>query len=101
MEIDRALFDWDRLRLAMLRFLQDFDVVICPTAKRAAGPHGSVEAQSYTYALTFSLTGWPVAVVRADTASNGIPIGVQVAASPWRDDVALALADRIETLLGG
>ncbi len=73
-EVDRSLFEWDRLRRAMLRFLQDFDAVICPVAERAAGPHGSVDAQSYIYTLPFSLTGWPV---------------------------ALALAGRIETLLGG
>lgn len=99
--VDRGLFDWDRLRRAMLRFLRDFDVVICPVAERAAGPHGSVDAQSYIYTLPFSLTGWPVAVVRAGTASDGMPIGVQVAAGPWRDDTALALASRVETLLGG
>ena len=42
----------------------------------------------------FSLTGWPVAVVRAGTA-DGLPVGVQIAAQPWREDVALALAARI------
>lgn len=99
--VDRGLFEWDRLRRAMLRFLQDFDVVLCPVADHAAGPHGNIEAQSYIYTLPFSLTGWPVAVVRAGTALDGMPIGIQVAAGPWRDDIALALAGRIETLLGG
>jgi amidase len=30
-----------------------------------------------------------------------LPIGVQVAAGPWREDVALAVAKQIETALGG
>ncbi len=29
------------------------------------------------------------------------PIGVEIIARPWREDVALALAQRLETELGG
>jgi amidase len=50
-----------------------------------------------SYTTSHSLTGWPAATVRCGTSSDGLPIGVQVAAHPWRDDVALAL----ETALGG
>jgi amidase len=41
--------------------------------------------------------GWPVVVVRAGTSREGLPIGVQVVAAPWREDAALALARQIET----
>ncbi len=51
--------------------------------------------------MTYNLTGWPAAVVRAGTSSEGLPIGVQVVARPWRDDVALAVAQHIEKVLGG
>ncbi len=85
----------------MLRFLQDFDAVVCPVAEHPAEPHGGITAQSYQFTLPFSLTGWPVAVVRAGESSDGLPIGVQVAAGPWRDEVVLALAERIESTLGG
>jgi amidase len=40
-------------------------------------------------------------VVRAGTSPEGLPLGVQVIARPWREDVALALARRIEATLGG
>jgi amidase len=30
-----------------------------------------------------------------------LPIGVQVIARPWREDVALAVAQHIETVYGG
>jgi len=40
-------------------------------------------------------------VVRCGTAADGMPIGVQVVARPWRDDVALAAAGVLERALGG
>jgi len=55
----------------------------------------------FSYALPYSLTGWPCVVVRAGTSSEGLPIGVQVVARPWREDVALAVARLIETIFGG
>jgi amidase len=39
--------------------------------------------------------------VRAGTSPEGLPIGVQVVARPWRDEVALAAALRIEAEMGG
>ena len=43
----------------------------------------------------------PGAVVRAGTSSEGLPVGVQLVAPPWREEVALAAAAAIETALGG
>ena len=40
-------------------------------------------------------------VVRAGSSAEGLPIGVQVVARPWREDVALAVARHIEEALGG
>jgi len=40
-------------------------------------------------------------VVRGGTSSEGLPIGVQVVARPWREDVALAVAQVLEEALGG
>jgi amidase len=51
--------------------------------------------------MTYNLTGWPGAVVRAGTSPEGLPIGVQVVARPWREDVALAVAQFLEGALGG
>jgi amidase len=51
--------------------------------------------------MAHNLTGWPAAVVRAGTSPEGLPIGVQVAAKPWREDVALAVAGLIEENAGG
>ena len=56
--------------------------------------HGGLAAFGYT--LAHNLTGWPAAVVRAGTSPEGLPIGVQVVAPPWREDVALAVAGALE-----
>ena len=55
----------------------------------------------FSYTETYNLTGWPGVVVRAGSSAEGLPIGVQIVARPWREDVALAVAKRIETALGG
>jgi amidase len=51
--------------------------------------------------MTHNLTGWPAAVVRCGETSEGLPIGVQIAAAPWREDIALAIALRLEQEFGG
>jgi len=103
-EIDRSLFEWDRFRRAMLSFMENYDVILCPVCARPAMPHDETAARGardVSYTLTYSLTGWPCAVVRAGTSPEGLPVGVQVVARPWREDVALAVARHIERALGG
>ena len=78
------------------------DASICPAAPGPAAPlAGKHGPGPFVFTLPFSLTGWPVVAVRAGASNEGLPIGVQVAARPWRDDVALALAEQIEASLGG
>lgn len=82
LDVDRSLFEWDRFRREMWAFMAHYDLLICPVAERPAGPHGSVGAQEFIYTLPFSLTGWPVATLRAGTSPEGLPIGIQIAARP-------------------
>jgi amidase len=103
-EVDDSLFEWDRFRRAMLSFMESHDVILCPVCERPAMPHGETGARAardISYTLTYSLTGWPCVAVRAGTSPEGLPIGVQVVARPWREDVALAVAQQIERALGG
>ena len=100
-----ALERWDRFRSNMLSFLQKYDVILCPVNAYPTFPHGaSVDEEIYaafSYTRTYNLTGWPSVVLRAGTSSEGLPIGVQVVARPWREDVALAVAEHIEATEGG
>ncbi len=51
--------------------------------------------------MASTLSGFPAVSVRAGTSPEGLPIGVQVVARPWREDVALAAARVIEQAGGG
>jgi amidase len=68
-------------------------------------PHGTTfdddNQKFFTYTMIYNLTGWPGAVVRAGTSPEGLPIGAQLVARPWREDVALAAAAEVERALGG
>jgi amidase len=96
-DVERSLFEWHRLRAAFTRFMQAYDLMVCPVA--APGRNESA-AEDYVFTLPFSLTGYPCAVVRAGTSGDGLPIGVQIAAKPFRDHVALAAASLVESLTG-
>ena len=93
---------WDRFRLDALAFLDRFDVVLSPVAGVPALPHGTTfeHIGAFGYVFTHNLTGWPAAVVRAGTSPEGLPIGVQIATRPWREDIALAVARYLEAELG-
>ena len=68
-------------------------------------PHGTTfeeqNRRGLGYAQMYNLTGWPTATVRVGTSPEGLPLGVQVAARPWREDVALALVQHLERTFGG
>jgi fatty acid amide hydrolase len=108
------------------RFLDSFagiDVVIAPPNPLPAFRHGAAEelVLAGAYSCMYNLLGWPAGVVpvtrvRADEESDrpaskdkmdeaaratergsaGLPIGVQVAARPWREDLVLASMAAIE-----
>jgi amidase len=97
------LADMDGFRAEMLSFMQDYDALLCPATVSAAVPHGEFIGPRWpgvASTFQFNLTGWPAAVVRAGQ-SGDLPIGVQIAARPWREDVALALAQQVQDGLGG
>jgi amidase len=99
------ILGWDTFCSAMTRFFENYDVIICPVIAFPAQEHGFIMQKDkdlgFSYCFTYNLTGWPAVVVRGGTSPEGLPIGVQVVARPWREEVALAVAQHIETALGG
>jgi amidase len=91
------LEEWNRYRIEMLRFMDRYDAVLSPIAPGPAPRHGETRSPG-AYTMAHNLTGWPAAVVRAGATPEGLPVGVQIAARPWREDVALALAATLEAL---
>ena len=104
-EFTLLLEELDRFRSEMLSFMKDYDLILCPEAAYPALPHGATLGHDkygdFSHTSAYNLTGWPGAVVRAGTSPEGLPIGVQVVARPWRDDVALAVIKFIESAFGG
>jgi len=91
---------WDRFRSDMLQCLDAYDVLLCPVTAGPAPLHGAGNPSDFSYTQVFSLTGWPCVVVRC--GSNGsLPIGLQIVARPWREDIALRVAAHLERALGG
>lgn len=108
-ELRRRLVLVEEFKYSMMEFMRDYDVIICPAATSSANLYeqkievkeGFDLAYDLTYNLPYNITGWPAVVVRCGSSDEGLPIGVQVVAKAWRDDVALAVAKRLEELLGG
>jgi len=95
----------DRFRSEMFAFLRDYDAILCPAYIGPALPHGTSirdeNFRGFSYTMAFNVTGWPAAVVRCGESAEGLPIAVQVAARPYREDVALAVAKGLEDAMGG
>jgi amidase len=101
----KAWEELDEFRTQMRAFLSNYDAILSPVAARPAVPHGtSVDDDifpGFSYTMTHNLTGWPAAVVRCGESPEGLPINVQIAAAPWREDIAMALVIELEDALGG
>jgi len=91
----------DTFRTEMYKFLYDYDVLLSPVSFSPAVKHGTSTNDDifpgYSYTMTHNLTGWPAATVRCGTSREGLPIGVQIAAAPWREDIVLSVAEFLES----
>lgn len=99
------------LRATIRAFAAGWDILVCPVAPGPAPRHGQPPAEGgdgppaagydwLNFAHPFSVAGLPTAVVRAGE-EGGLPIGVQIVANPFREDLALLAAARVEAALGG
>ena len=103
-ELMHILEQLDRIRGEMLAFMESCDLILSPTGSAPALPHGEANRDDYPdaiYTRPYNVTGWPGCVVRAGTSPEGLPIGVQLGAVSWREDIVLAAASAIESGLGG
>lgn len=95
----------DRYEAEMFAFLRNYDAILCPAYNQPALPHGASildqNFRGFSHTMAYNLTGWPAAVVRCGESSSGLPIGVQIVARPWREDVGLAVSYAAEKAFGG
>lgn len=110
-DFTRLCEEMDAIRSEQLAWLEDYDLVVCPASQRAPipldyeqpGDRDSAMRRGASYTSEYNTTGWPAGVVRAGTATDdkGLPLGIQVVAQPWRDDVVIAALGFVESKTGG
>jgi Asp-tRNA(Asn)/Glu-tRNA(Gln) amidotransferase A subunit family amidase len=109
-ELLEAWAELDLLRSKTLAEMQDYPVLLCPVASIPAFKHGErswvVEGREVAYLDAVRHTQWfnvlacPAAVVPVGQSLEGLPIGVQVVARPYEDEVALAVAGVLDKAFG-
>ena len=95
---------FENYRRRMQRHMARYDVLISPVNAHPTPVHpepgdSPFPATDASYTEAYDLTGWPAGVVRGGTSSTGVPIGVQVVANPWREDIVLAVMRHLEAAL--
>lgn len=109
-ELLQAWAESDLIRGKMLAEMQQYPVVLTPVCSVPAFKHGerqwTIDGQQVDYLDAMRFTQWfntlgaPAAVVPVGTSPEGLPIGVQIAARPYEDEVALTIASVIDREFG-
>jgi Asp-tRNA(Asn)/Glu-tRNA(Gln) amidotransferase A subunit family amidase len=96
----------DVLRMQVFSQMREYPVLLCPVASIPAFRHGErswkidgktvqyLDAWSYTE--WFNLLGTPGVAVPFGHSNEGLPIGVQIVARPWEEELVLAIAAELE-----
>jgi amidase len=104
-EVYTVAVRWDQFRLRMQEFLRKYDALLSPACAFPAPLHGTTfdsdKLAGCAYTMLQNLTGWPATVFRGGTSREGLPLGLQISAHYWREDVSLAVARELEQRLGG
>jgi aspartyl-tRNA(Asn)/glutamyl-tRNA(Gln) amidotransferase subunit A len=101
MEYAQARRDRDELRREWLSVLREHDVILSPTTLIPAPPRDGQDAVAAAQRLTantapFNLTGLPAISIPCGFTRSGLPIGLQLAARPWREGLLLRVARAYE-----
>ncbi len=109
-ELLNAWAECDVIRGKLLQQMQEFPVLLCPVCSIPAFRHGErqwkVDGQEVKYLDVMRYTQWfnllaaPAAVVPVGRSPGGLPIGVQIVARPFEDEVALAVASAVDREFG-
>ena len=85
---------WRQLRRSMEPVYERFDLLIAPSATGPAPRLDTHETvgfwRSPSITTPFDVTGGPALTLTAGFSANGLPLGVQLAAAPFRDRLVLA-----------
>jgi len=100
----------DALRMQVFSQMREYPVLLCPVASVPAFRHGerswnvdgkTVEyLDAWSYTEWFNLLGTPAVAVPFGRSNQGLPIGVQIVARPWQEELVLAVAAELEAQRG-
>jgi Asp-tRNA(Asn)/Glu-tRNA(Gln) amidotransferase A subunit family amidase len=100
----------DVVRIKIFAQMQKYPVLLCPVAAIPAFRHGErswqVEGKTvkyldaWSYCEWFNLLGTPAAVVPVGKSPEGLPIGVQIVARPWQEELVISVAAVLEDQCG-
>jgi amidase len=109
-----ALTERDRFTSQLDQALETWDVWLMPVAATVAFRHCpawsaiDIDSKSYphavangAYTMPFNLSGHPAVVIPIGQTSNGLPIGMQIVGKRWKEMELLAIAQQLDTVIGG
>jgi amidase len=109
-ELLSAWAELDLLRSKVLTEMNEFPVLLCPVASIPAFRHNertwAIDGTPVNYLDAVRHTQWfnamamPAAVVPVGNSPERLPIGIQVAARPFEDEIAMAVAAVIDATFG-
>ncbi len=110
--LDEYIAGWmerDRLREELLQWMETTPIIIAPVGATPAYPHDTLKVtvrgstfgtfRAFSYAQTFNVFDLPVVTVPAGRSNEGLPIGVQIAGTPFAEEKVLAAAEIVEKAL--
>jgi Asp-tRNA(Asn)/Glu-tRNA(Gln) amidotransferase A subunit family amidase len=109
-ELLNAWAELDLLRSKTLEEMRKYPVLLCPVASIPAWRHGertwNIDGEPVEYLDAVRYTQWfntlgaPAAVVPVGRSPEGLPIGVQIAARPFYDEIVLRVAAVLDAAFG-
>jgi Asp-tRNA(Asn)/Glu-tRNA(Gln) amidotransferase A subunit family amidase len=100
----------DLVRMKIFAQMRRYPVLLCPAAAIPAFRHGERSWQiegktvqyldAWSYTEWFNLLGTPAVVVPVGKSLEGLPIGVQIVARPWEEEIVLSVAEALEEQRG-
>jgi amidase len=100
----------DLIRNKIFEQMREYPILLCPVAAIPAFRHGERSWQidgktvayldAWSYTEWFNLLGTPAASVPVGTSKEGLPIGVQISARPWEEELVLSVAEVLEKECG-
>ncbi len=106
-----AGLDRIRLREHLVEWMKDRPLILAPVGAVAAFEHGARKVKvnneeigifrAFSYSQAYNVFDLPSVSIPAGRTAEGLPIGVQIIARPFAEDLALAAASIVERALGG